>query len=80
MSRESSVQVDRGARTVPELRSWTVPKPLPQASFDLLIACVGMTPAEILTHQIDTRLEQVERRTESISGGPRCGWHIGWRA
>jgi hypothetical protein len=68
MSRESSVQVDRGAGTVAGLRAWAGAKPLPQASFDFLIACVGMAPAKILTHQIDSRLEQVERRTERVTG------------
>ena len=77
MSRESSAQIDRGAGTVARLRSRAVVKPLPQASFDLLIAGVGMTSPEILTHQIDAGLKQVERLTERVTGCAECRSHIG---
>jgi hypothetical protein len=75
MSRESSIQVDGSAGTVAGLRAWTVMKPILQESVDVLSGRFGMAPAEILAHQIDPCLEQIERRLERLGDQPWCGWH-----
>jgi hypothetical protein len=41
-------------------------QPLAKASLDVFVAGFGMTPAKILTHQVDARLEQVERCSERL--------------
>lgn len=46
-------------------------------ALDFLIARLGMTPSEILAHQIEPGLEQVERRPERVGDRRRCGWHSG---
>jgi hypothetical protein len=68
MSRQSGVQVDTGARTVARFGSRALQQPLVEESLDFLIARVRVSPAEILTHQIEPRLEQVE------CGLERVGW------
>lgn len=66
MSRQSGIQVDRSAKTVARLRSGAVQKPLVKESLNLLIARLGMTPLEILAHQIEPGLEEIERRPERV--------------
>jgi len=66
MSRQS---VDRPARTVTRLRAWPVQKPFAKQSLDFFVASPWMTPPEILAHQIQPRVEQVERRAERLGDG-----------
>lgn len=46
-------------------------QPLAEATVNLVVCRVPMRPAEILTHQRQSCLEQVERRPKGI---PRGGW------
>jgi hypothetical protein len=66
MSRQSGIHVDQAPRTVSSLRSWAVTKPAAKQSLDFLNARLGMTPPEILAHQIKPRVEQIERRAKRV--------------
>ncbi len=66
MSRQSGIQVDGSARTVAGLGARAVQKPLMKESLDFFIAGFGMIPPEVLAHQIETGLKQIERRSERL--------------
>ena len=69
MSRQSRTHIDGASRTVSSLRSRAVTKPAAKQSLDFLVARLGMTPAEILAHQIKPGVEQVKRRAERVGDG-----------
>jgi len=69
MSRQACIDVDGSTRTVAVFRSWAVPEPLMKELLDFLIARLGMPPSEILSHQIEPRVEQVERCAERVGDG-----------
>jgi hypothetical protein len=54
-------------------------KPPAKQSLDFLNARLGMTPAEILPHQIEPGVEQVERHAERVGDGGSAGWHADHR-
>ena len=54
--------------------SRTFQKPGAKQALDFLVASLGMTPTEILAHQIEPRAEQVERRAECVDDGWRRGY------
>ena len=64
MSRQSGTNIDRASRTVSSLGSWAITKPVAQQSLDFLNTRLGVTPPEILAHQIEPGVEQIERRAE----------------
>jgi hypothetical protein len=71
-SRYEGCHANRSKGLSGTLASWrcrTVQKPIAEQPLDLLVAGVGMTPAEILAHQIKSRLEQVDRRAERVGDG-----------
>ena len=61
--------VEAPARTITKLRAWSVTKPLAKVTLDLFVASLRMRPSEILTHQIQPRVEQVERCAERVDDG-----------
>ena len=64
--RESDTYVDGSAWTVPRFRSWPIQKPVAKQPLDFRLARLGMTPPEILAHQIKPRVEQIERRAKRV--------------
>ena len=66
MSRQSGTYIDAPAWTVTRFRSWPIQKPIAKQSLDFRIARFGMTPAEILAHQLEPRVEQIERRAKRV--------------
>jgi hypothetical protein len=66
MSPESDRRVNRAAGRIATLGSRAVSQPLAEQSRDLVVSGMRMSPAEILAHQLDAGLEQVERRPEGI--------------
>jgi len=66
MSRQSDAYVDGPAWTVTRFRSWPIQKPVAKQSLDFRVARLGMTPPEILAHQVKPRVEQIERRAKRV--------------
>ena len=66
MSRQSDTYVDGTAWTVTAFRSWAIQKPVAKQSLDFRVARLGMTPTEILAHQLKPRVEQIERRAKGV--------------
>jgi hypothetical protein len=66
MSRQSGAHVDQAPRTISCLCPWALTKPAAKQSLDFLNASVGMTPLEILAHQIEPSVEQIERRAKGV--------------
>jgi hypothetical protein len=58
MSRQSGAHIDKASGTISGLRPWTVTKPVAKQLFDFRVARLGMTPPEILAHQIKPGVEQ----------------------
>ena len=66
MSRQSDTYVNESAWTVTRFRSWPIQKPVAKQSLDFRVTRLGMTPPEILAHQIKPRVEQIERRAKRV--------------
>ena len=63
--------------TVTKLRSWAIEEPAAQRSLDFIVASLRMTPSEILAHQIEPGVEQIERRAERLGNGHAGRSHDG---
>jgi hypothetical protein len=66
MSRQADANIDGPAWTVTRFRSGAIQEPVAKQSLDFRVARLGMTPPEILAHQIKPRVEQIERRTKRV--------------
>jgi hypothetical protein len=66
MSRQSDIYVDGPTWTITRFRSWPIQKPVAKQSLDFPIARFGMTPPEILAHQLEPRVEQIERHAKRV--------------
>ena len=66
MSRQSDTDIDGSAWTVTRFGSWPIQKPVAKQLLDFRVARLGMTPPEILPHQIKPRVEQIERRAKRV--------------
>jgi hypothetical protein len=64
MSRQSDTYVDGTAWTVTIFRSWAIQEPVAKQSLDFRVARLGMMPPEILSHEIEPRVEQIQRRVK----------------
>jgi hypothetical protein len=58
--------MDASAKTIAGLRAGAVQKPHFEKSLDFRTARIGMTPPEILAHQVEPHVEQLEGRPERI--------------
>ncbi len=67
MSRQSGLHVDGSAGAIAGLRPGALQQPLAKESIDFFIRGGGMIAAEILAHQVQPRLEQVEGGPERVS-------------
>lgn len=52
MSRQSDTYIDGSAWTVTRFGSWPIQKPVAKQLLDFRVARLGMSPPEILTHQV----------------------------
>lgn len=84
----TGIQVNDSARTVAELCSRPMDEPLAQEPLDFFVPRHRMTPAEVLTHQIEPSFKQVQCRAERVGHRLGIGLHrritaaanaLGWR-
>jgi hypothetical protein len=66
MSRQSGADVNAPAWTVARFRTRAIHKPIMKQSLDFRVARLGMTPPEILAHQIKPHVKQIERRAKRV--------------
>jgi hypothetical protein len=69
MSPEFANHVNAPPWTIARLRSWPILEPLTKPVLDFLFCGLGAFPPEVLTHQPQPCLEQIERRAKG--GGNR---------
>ena len=66
MSRQSDTQVDGAAGTITRSSSWPVQEPVAKQSIDFLVTRFGMTPLEVLAHELEPGVEQIKRRADRV--------------
>lgn len=72
VSLQSGVWIDRSANCVAGSRTWSVLHPFAKPAVDLVLVGLGMQASEILPHDSNTEVEQVERGSERLAS-------LGWR-
>lgn len=68
----SRATVGRRSLAVAMLCPRTMPEPRPEPGLDLRLRLIRVLTTEILPHQRDPSLEQIQRGSEGVSGRHRC--------
>jgi hypothetical protein len=64
------------AQTVAPLGAWPVPQPLGKSVVDICVRRFGIVSPEVLTHQAESGLEQIERRLKGRGVRQGDGTHL----
>jgi hypothetical protein len=54
--------VDLFARTIADFGSGSLPEPRSETILDITLGCRGVLPSQVLTHELDPEIEQLQRR------------------